>query len=235
MLSAARHFDQRCTECSYRALCPFANLSDDALQRLDQIGVHLALPPRAIVFKESRKSNGIFVVCEGQLKLSVTSRDGRVMIVRLAGAGDVLGLSAAPNDWPNELTAETVGPAILKRSARADFLEFLETYPEVGKNSLQALAKEYREVLLDVRRLALSGSASGRLARLLLDWSARVCGKPGLGFTMALTHEELAGMAGTSRETVTRLLNQYEREKLIVRDGSSMIILNPTQLDMLAG
>ncbi|MGA2250677.1 Crp/Fnr family transcriptional regulator [Terracidiphilus sp.] len=206
------------------------------MRRLDEIGMHMALPGRAVVFKESQPAIGVFVVCEGQLKLSATSRDGRVMILRLAGGGDVLGLSAALNNMQYEVTAETLEPTILKSVRRADFLEFLQTYVEVGKNTSRVLAKEYHEVFLDARRLALSGSASGRLARLLLDWAATAaCGKPELRFTMALTHEELANMAGTSRETVTRLLNQFERDKFIVRHGASIVILSADQLDLLAG
>ncbi|MBB6143818.1 CRP/FNR family transcriptional regulator [Silvibacterium bohemicum] len=236
MPSAARHSADKCADCSFRTLRLFCNLGDDAMRRLDEIGMHMALPGRAVVFKESQPAIGVFVVCEGQLKLSATSRDGRVMILRLAGGGDVLGLSAALNNMQYEVTAETLEPTILKSVRRADFLEFLQTYVEVGKNTSRVLAKEYHEVFLDARRLALSGSASGRLARLLLDWAATAaCGKPELRFTMALTHEELANMAGTSRETVTRLLNQFERDKFIVRHGASIVILSADQLDLLAG
>ena len=84
---------------------------------------------------------------------------------------------------------------------------------------------------LDARRLAVSGSAAGKLAQLLLDWAeTAACGKSELKFTMALTHEELANMSAVSRETVTRLLNQFERDRLIERRGSSLVILNPESL-----
>jgi CRP/FNR family cyclic AMP-dependent transcriptional regulator len=139
------------------------------------------------------------------------------------------------NELPYEVTAETLEPTVLKSVRCADFLEFLRTHGEIGTKTAQVLAKEYREVFLDARRLALSGSASGRLARLLLEWAAAAaCGKHELRFTMALTHEELASMAGTSRETVTRLLNQFERESLIARHGASLVILSPDRLDQLA-
>ena len=230
-----QHFAERCTECNYRTLRLFCSLGDDALQRLDEIGMQVSLPGRAVLFNEHQRANGVFVVCEGQLKLSATSRDGRVMILRLAAPGDVLGLSAVLNNVPNEVTAETLGPAILKSIRRAEFVEFLQTYAEVGEKTARVLAKEYREVFLDARRLALSGSASGRLAQLLLEWAnTAACGKPELRFTMALTHEELANMAGTSRETVTRLLNQFERDHLITRRGSTLTILNPSNLGQFA-
>ncbi len=97
------------------------------------------------------------------------------------------------------------------------------------------LANQYRELFLDTRRLALSGSASGRLARLLLDWAAPATGgKLPVRFTLLFTHEELANMAGTSRETVTRLLNQFARNRIIEREGVSLVILDPGRLDRLA-
>jgi CRP/FNR family transcriptional regulator len=235
MTPAGRHLSESCLDCTHRRLHLFCNLRDDALQRLDEIGMPVALPGRAIAFREGQPSKAVFVVCEGQLKLSASSREGRTMIVKLAGAGDLLGLSAALTQVPYEVTAETLEPTVLKSIRRIDFLEFLEAYGEIGGKTAQVLAKEYREIFLDARRLALSGSASGRLARLLLDWAATAaCGKPELRFTMALTHEELANMAGTSRETVTRLLNQFERDKLIARHGASLLILSPDKLDQFA-
>jgi CRP/FNR family transcriptional regulator len=98
------------------------------------------------------------------------------------------------------------------------------------------IAREYRKLFLDARRLALSGSAAGKLARLLLDWAqGSSCGAGRLEFTMALTHEDLANLTGISRETVTRLLNQFERDKWIERNGKSLRILSPAELGECTG
>jgi CRP/FNR family transcriptional regulator, cyclic AMP receptor protein len=229
-----RRTADRCLECSHRTMRVFCNLDDAAFQVFDRIGSHMNLPSRAIVFEESQTANGVYVVCSGQLKLSAMSKDGKTMILRIAGPGDVLGLSATLSDVPHEVTAETLEPTQLKHIRRIEFLRFLEDHAEVGGNAARTLAKEYQAVFLDARRLALSGSATGKLARLLLEWAnTAACGKPELRFTMALTHEELANMAGTSRETATRLLNQFERDHLIVRRGSSLTILNAEGLELL--
>jgi CRP/FNR family transcriptional regulator, cyclic AMP receptor protein len=226
---------ETCQDCEYRTLRMFCNLDDAALRDFDAIGIHVSFPTRTIVFEEGQRASGILVVCAGQLKLSTTSREGRTMILRIAGPGDVLGLSATLNDLPHEVTAETIEPAQLKNVGRADFLRFLDLHADVGRKTAQALAKEYREVFLDARRLALSGSAAGKLAQLLLEWGKTVaCGKQQLRFMMALTHEELANMAGTSRETVSRLLNQFERDGLIARRGASLTIVDPARMDLLA-
>ena len=212
----------------------FCNFGDAALQEFDRIGSYVSLPSHSVVFEESQPVSGVFVVCEGQLKLSATSREGRTMILRLAGPGDVLGLSATLCDLAYEVTAETLEPTRLKSVRRAEFLEFLEAHGEAGQKSAKSLAKEYHAAFLDARRLALCSSAAGKLAQLLLEWAnTAACGRPELRFTMALTHEELGNMAGTSRETVSRLLNQFERDQLILRRGSSLTILNAAALTAL--
>jgi CRP/FNR family transcriptional regulator, cyclic AMP receptor protein len=229
-------FSKKCTECNHRTLRPFCNLGLDALEELDNIGTQVILPDRAIAFKEGEPAKKVFIVCEGQLKLSTTSRDGRVMILRLVGTGNVLGLSAVLNNTPCEVTAETLGPVTLKSIGRDSFLAFLKKHGEVAEKTFHVLAEKYHDVFLGARRLALSGSASGRIARLLLDLAGTgAASKPEVRFNMALTHEELANMAGTSRETVSRLLKRFEHDGLIIRHGVSILICNPNRLDMIAG
>jgi len=221
----------KCRDCHHHIFC---NLHDRALRRFGEIGIAISFPGRSILFAENQRADGVFVVCNGQLKLSTISKEGRTMILRLAGPGDVLGLSATMGNLPHEVTAETLEPTRVKSLRKGAFLDLLEKHSEVGKNASKALAKEYHDVFLDARRLALSGSAAGRLAQLLIEWARTApCGKPKLRFTMALTHEELSSMAGTSRETVTRLLNRFERDKLITRRGTSLTIVNPVNLAAL--
>src|SRR5271167_903207 len=148
MPPTGRHFSDSCMECRHRGLRLFCGLTDNSLQRLDEIGMHGALPGRAVVFSESQAAKTVFIVCDGQLKLSASSSGGRTMILRLAGPGDLLGLSAALNNLPYEVTAETLEPTVLKSVRRADFLEFLQDFGEVGTKTAQAMAKEYREVFL---------------------------------------------------------------------------------------
>jgi CRP/FNR family transcriptional regulator len=208
---------------------------DNALRRFDEAGTRLAFPSRALIFEQSQCSHHVFLVRLGQVKLFSTSREGRRMIIRVARPGDILGLNAVLNDLPYEVSAETLEPSQLVGVRRGDLLCLLETCPEVGRKAAQVLANQYHELFLDTRRLALSGSASGRLARLLLDWAVpATSGKLPSRFTLAFTHEELANMAGTSRETVTRILNQFERKGIVERQGASLVILDPASLDKLA-
>jgi CRP/FNR family transcriptional regulator, cyclic AMP receptor protein len=220
-----------CRDCAHRTLRMFCNMGDAALERFNQLGLHASFPAGVVVFEESQPVNNIFVVCSGRLKLSATSSEGRTMILRLAGSGDVLGLSAALSDQNYELTAETMEPTQLKSIRRADFLSLFEDFAEIGQKAAKVAAQEYRAAYLDARRLAISGSAAAKLAQLLLEWAGpRAPERPDLRFTMALTHEELANMCGVSRETVTRVLSQFERDGWIERRGSSLIIRDSSAL-----
>ncbi len=188
----------------------------------------------AKLFSEGDAARNVFVICSGQVKISSTSRDGKTMILKIAAPGDVMGLSAALANVAYEVTAETIEPCQVKMVRKQEFVDFLGRHGVASMHAAQSLSGEYMTVFHDAKRLALSGSAAGRVARLLLDWAhASANGKPELRFTMALTHEEVANIAGTSRETVTRLLNQFRRDEWITIKGASMTIIKPEQLEHL--
>ncbi|WP_433964887.1 Crp/Fnr family transcriptional regulator [Tunturiibacter gelidiferens] len=213
----------------------FCNLDTMALAGFESIGVQATLPRGAKVFQEDEPSNGVFVICTGQVKLSCTSKEGRTLILKIAMPGDVLGLGAVISGSRYEVTAETIEPTEIKSIRRDDFLSFIQKHGEASLHAAKALSGEYKAAFFDARRLALSGSAAGRLASVLLDWGkAASCGKPEMRFTMALTHEELANLVGSSRETVTRMLGRFKREKLIQMRGTSLLILSPHRLEELS-
>jgi CRP/FNR family transcriptional regulator len=213
----------------------FCNLDTTALADFESIGVQATLPRGAEVFQEDEPSNGVFVICTGQVKLSCTSKEGKTLILKIAMPGDVLGLGAVISGSRYEVTAETIEPTEIKSIRRGDFLSFIQKHGEASLHAAKALSEEYKAAFFDARRLALSGSAAGRLASVLLDWGkAASCGKPEMRFTMALTHEELANLVGSSRETVTRMLGRFKREKLIQMRGTSLLILAPDRLERLS-
>jgi len=225
----------RCTTCEHRAHRMFCNLSEAALADFDAIGVQMLLAKGAVLFREHEPGDGVLVICSGQVKLSCSSRGGKILILKIAVPGDVLGLGAVISGSRFEVTAETIEPVHVKKIRRDDLLAFFERHGEASMHAAKALSEEYKSAFFDARRLALSGSAAGRLASVLLDWGrAASCGKPEMRFTMALTHEDLASLAGTSRETVTRTLGRFRKEKLIQIRGSSLHILAPERLAQLS-
>ncbi len=224
-----------CGTCELRSLRMFCNLDAAALADFDAIGTQLKLPKGNVLFEENATSSGVYVLCTGQVKLSCSSREGRTLILKIAMPGDVLGLGAVISGSKYEVTAETLQPTEIKKIHRGEFLEFLKKHSQASLHAAKSLSEEYKAAFFDARRLALSGSAAGRLAGVLLDWGrATSCGKPEMRFTMALTHEELANLVGSSRETITRMLGRFKREKLIQIKGATVIVLSPEKLEALS-
>lgn len=229
-----RSISRSCNDCEVRESGGFCSLGDAALARLGDLGDSMLVPAGTQILREGFEADKVFVVCSGQVKLTVTSRDGRVLILRIAGPGDMLGMAAALKQSQYESTAEALEPTELKVMPRVEFLRFMEEFQEVGQNSARTIAAEYQSAVLSARRVALSGSAAGKLASVLVEWAHRVSpAGSALRFTMSLTHEELANMAGLSRETVTRLLGRFKGEGWIRVAGSTIEIVDEVGMERL--
>ena len=230
----SHHPPEDCLNCEHRHLRMFCNLTPEALQDYDGIGIMMSHARGAKLFTEGDAARNVFVICFGQVKISSTSRDGKTMILKIAGPGDVMGLSAVLANVPHEVTAEAIEPCQVKTVRKQEFIDFLGRHGVASMHAAQSLSGEYLTVFHDAKRLA---------SPVLLrdDWHGccltgeklSANGKPEIRFTMALTHEEIANMAGTSRETVTRLLNQFRRDQWIVIKGASLTITKPDELERL--
>lgn len=199
------------------------------------LGFSVIHPAGSVLFEEGEPTTGIYLVQTGQIKLSCSSGQERSMILRIARTGEILGLSAILNGCGHEVTAKTLTECDLVHIAPEVFLDFLKGFAEASTHALVVLARDHREVLLSARRLALFPLASSRMAQILIAFShANMTEKASASFPMLLTHSELASLIGTTRETVTRVLNDWERQKIIARREAFLTILKPTKLARLA-
>jgi CRP/FNR family transcriptional regulator len=214
---------------------PFAKLSGAAMAHFEAIAPEVTRARGAALFVEGETPRHVYVICSGRVKLSVTSREGRTAILRIAGPGEVLGISAAMSGTAHETTADAVELCRVKAIRVSDFLRFLQNFPEASAEATSCLLREYRVVLNNVFRLALPNTVAGRLATLLLEWLDNRRATAGdRRFIVALTQEEIASMTNTSRETVSRILHQFQQDKLISIKGASVTILQPRALESLA-
>jgi CRP/FNR family cyclic AMP-dependent transcriptional regulator len=227
---------ESCITCKLRAERIFCDLPATALQTFENIKYATAYPPRAVLFVEGQLPRGIFVLCKGSVKLSINSPGGRTMIVKLAEPGEVLGLSASISGKPYEVTAETIDPCQVNFVKRDDFLKFLKEDVEVCFKVAEQLGEKYHNACKEVRSLGLSHSAAEKLATLLLEWSAKngEAAKPEPRLKIRLTHEEIAQMIGTSRETVTRLFAELKKHQIVQTKGSTLVIRNTEALRDIA-
>jgi len=190
----------------------------------------------AVLFAEGQAARDVYVVCSGRLKLSMTSAEGRKLIVRIARPGDLLGIHAALTGQSYEATAETLSPCRIDIISREDLLGLLERQKTFGLSVAVALSRDFTDFLEHARGLLMSISAPEKLARLLLNLADQFGRRTpnGISFKTLLTHEEIAQMIGASRETVTRSLNMLKRQRVIQAEEGDVLILNRVALAALA-
>lgn len=224
-----------CTECTVRAERIFCNMSPATIVALDTIKFTGVYPKGSLLFVEGEQPRGIFLLCSGRAKLTTSSTEGRVLIVKIAEPGEVLGVSATLLGKPYEVSAETIEPAQLNFIKREDFIKFLNAHPEACMHTAQQLSEKYHAAQREIRSLGLAQTTGEKLAKLLLDWCDRngeVTVK-GVRLKVLLTHEEIAQMIGTTRETVTRLLSEFKRRKILDVKGSTLLVVEKAELEKL--
>jgi CRP/FNR family transcriptional regulator len=199
------------------------------------MGTTRHIESRKMVLREGYTADRVFVVCSGRIKITASSAEGRLLLLRIAGPGDVLGLASILIGKHYRVSAESIEPCELKSVPRGDFLTLMDDFPEFSRSTALAVSREYDAALFSARRLALSTSAAGKLASALLDWARmnHTHDVTTLAFSMPLTHEELGCMAGLSRETVTRLLSRFRSEGLLEQHGETMLLQQPEKLQAL--
>ena len=227
---------ESCLTCKLRAKRSFCDLPPAALQAFEGIKYATAYPRGAVLFVQGQLPRGIFVLCKGSAKLAIDSPSGTTVIVKVAEPGEVLGLSAALSGNPYEVTAETIDPCLVNFVKRDDFLRFVEDDVEARFKVAGQLSEKYHNACREAGALGLSHSAGEKLAKLLLEWTSKngegAKGDPRL--KLRLTHEEIAQMIGTSRETVTRLFAEMRKRQILQSKGSTLVIRNTAALREIA-
>ncbi len=227
---------ESCLLCKMRSESFFCSLPPRTLEAFEKIKFPSALPKASVLFVEGQMPRGVYLLCRGRVKLSVNSSDGKTMILKMAEPGEVLGLHACVSNIPYELTAETVQPCQVVFIKREDFQKFLEQHGTACLQAAQHLSDNCHNAYDMIRAIGLSHSASEKLARMLLELAVE--GEPtkdGIRVKLALTHEEIAQVIGTSRETVTRLLGGFRKKQYATLRGSTLLIKNKAALERLVG
>jgi CRP/FNR family transcriptional regulator len=233
------HIIEDCLRCTFREHRLFCNLHPEALKKLQAIKATSVYPKGTLLCLEGQPARGVYVLCTGRAKLSTTSSEGRSIILRIAEPGEVLGLTAAVSLSPYEATVETLEPTQANFISQADFLRFLEEYPEVGMKVAQQLTHNCKCAYGEIRSIGLSNSVPERIAKLLLSWAQHPLENSGkkkpqeISFRVTLTQEEIAQFAGTSRETVSRVLGDFKKKGWLKIKGATWSIVDKRSLEKL--
>ena len=209
----------------------FASLPKDALMALEHIKAHFCLPPNSVIFLEDQPATGLYMLCEGTVMLRVSSSEGKVLNLRLAGQGELLGLAEAMLMARYTFAATTVSHCRLAFIRSHDLSSFLVDYPQAYRSLSEELLSEIN--ILCQRLRASLAHAPNKLASFLVSWTLGNKGHE-RGYPILLTQKQIADFIGTSRETVTRTLTEFRRQNLVIQKGKTMVIPDLQALRLLA-
>jgi CRP/FNR family transcriptional regulator len=228
---------QHCTTCTLRQQPgQFCHLSNETIASMEALKFTGFYPKGSLLFVEGEQPRGVFVLCSGRAKLTTSSSEGRTLIVKIANAGEILGASATILGNAYEVSAETIEPAQVNFIKRDDFLRLIRSHVDACMHTAEQLSEKYQAAQRGIRSLGLSQTTSEKLAKLILNW----CDdgeetSQGVRLKVLLTHEEISQMIGTTRETVTRLLSDFRRRKIIDVKGSTYFVAKTAELhDMVS-
>jgi CRP/FNR family transcriptional regulator, cyclic AMP receptor protein len=219
-------------------LAPIDNTFCDLSQAVADIVEHEVLttsyPTGAVLFAEGQSPRGVFLVRRGRVKLSICGSDGRTLILRIVEAGSPLGIAAVVSGRQYEATAETQEPCEISFLRHSDLLRLMRLHGELALWVTQHISRDYASTCREIRDLMLSDSASEKLARLMVGWlDQNAQSRNPTQVKLALTHEEIGQMIGSSRETVSRLFAGFKKQHLIQQSGSTLVIPNRVALESL--
>ena len=172
-----------------------------------------------VLFAEGDVAQRVYILRSGSAAVSVSSTEGRVVILRMAHPGEVLGLNAVLANSVYDTTVKTLESCCVHSIARAELIAFIESNPVGAHTLVTLLSRELTQLTERTRSLLLPQTASGRLANLLLE-----CGQESTRIDKVFTHDEIAQMIGSSRETVTRLFTMLKTRNIIQITSDSVVI-----------
>lgn len=196
-----------------------------------------SLPGRGtVLFAEGEPARGVYILQAGRASLSISSSEGRVIILRMAQVGDVLGLNAVLRNSTYEATVKILEPSRVTFISRAQLLELVGNSDAGTGAVIKMLSRELNQLTERTRSLLLPQTARARLAQLLLQWSNDPQGSNSRSRVIAkvFTHEEVAQMICSSRETVTRLFASMSRRNVVQITSDNILIRDCVTLEIMA-
>jgi CRP-like cAMP-binding protein len=215
----------------FRKFPLFADLDERELTAIAAVAKPRRYAKDEVVFYADESGDVFCLIREGQVKVTMISPEGKEIILSLLGPGDFFGEMALLDDEPRSATVVATEPLELMTIWRKDFLQILSENFDITKKVLAEISQRLRMASSRIESLATM-DVYGRLARFFLDL-AKDQGKMldnGYVAVTRPTHQAIANMIGTSRETVSRLIHDLMRQNLLISEGKT-IYLRKTALD----
>jgi len=204
----------------------FANLTDAEYRTLAEVMTVRKFPKDCMVIWAEDEGDSFFIIRSGEVKVTVNASDGREVILSSLGVGDFFGDMSLLDSEPRSANVVTLSPTEALVLRRVDFLRALDAYPSIAVHLMVALAARLRKADHQTANLALLGIAD-RICHVLMEIAEEdgVETDEGIVIRKRPTHQMIASMSGTARETVTRVLKQLSEDGYIRSDGRELVIV----------
>ena len=205
----------------------FSDLDEKTLEQISKLGIRKPFKKEAVILFEHETGSALFVIIEGKVKVSRVSDDGKEVILTILGDSDFFGEMAILDGLARSANVTAMEDSEIFLIQRNDFLDLLHSHPEVSVALLQELTQRLRSADMKIKSLSLK-DAEGKVATVILQLADDV-GKIKQGTVeiekLPFQHD-LANMAGTSRETISRTLHSFAKKGFVELEGSKLRIIN---------
>lgn len=215
----------------FRKMSLFAELDDREVAAIASVAKTRRYAKDDVIFHEDESGDVFCVIREGKVKITMISPEGKEIILSMMGPGDFFGEMALIEDEPRSATVVALEPLEVLTIWRTDFLQILADNFSITRKILAELSRRVRRMSTRIESLATM-DVYGRLARFFLDLATQQGKVLDNGYVAVTrpTHQAIANMIGTSRETVSRLIHELMRQDLLLSEGKT-VYLSKTALD----
>ena len=207
-----------------RAIPLFRDLPEKDLADIAGLLIDRKYPRDAVIYEDGSIGDYMYIISEGQVKVTKMSEDGREKILEILGPGDFHGEMALLDRAPRSASVKTTTPCVLLSLSRQDFLGLLKQNHELTLELIRVLVRRLRETDEQIKGL-LFERVEGRARRLLARLAKEpVPGREDRVATSPITHQQLADLVGTSRETITRVVKELKDEGWLEQEGKRYLV-----------
>ncbi|CUS89387.1 CRP/FNR family transcriptional regulator, anaerobic regulatory protein [Candidatus Kryptonium thompsonii] len=204
----------------------FEELPERDLARIASLGTRKIFSKGSVILMEDEIGSALFIIIDGKVKVSRLDETGKEVILSILGPGEVFGEMSLLDGMQRSATVSALTDTEVLIIYRDDFLNLLNKHPQIAISLLKELTQRLRKADMQIKSLSLK-DAQGRVGCVLI-MLADDFGKMYKGHVIVEglpTQQDLANMAGTLRETVSRILSKFEKMGLIKIEGRNLIIL----------
>ena len=231
---ANKKFDHEIRVATLKTLELFKDLSHDLLLELSKLTTIRTLKKNEVIFEQGDVATKFTFVNKGLVKVIRSLKPGQEMILRIATEGEFFGIFAIFSEQTYAVRAVTEGEVTLGEIPTEPFFKFLEKHPEIYRKFLKYSSQNSQQLMRKVPEMALTRIES-RVAKILLNLTRKIGYRENdlYQLEMPLTRKEIAAMAGTTTETVVRVLGRLEKTDVIQMNKHHIILQDLNYLESL--